>query len=66
MDDPPEPSTLLEAPSTPTLHLSRDQRLQVQTLRLAGQTYTQIADLLSITYRQVAYSATSKRVTPSH
>jgi hypothetical protein len=52
--------------STPpySKHLSRDQRLQVQTLRLAGYKYKYIANLLNITARQVAHAATSNQVTP--
>jgi transposase len=52
-------------PSTPhSRHLSRDERLQVQTLRLASHTYQNIANLLGITERQVAYASTSEQVTP--
>jgi hypothetical protein len=59
-------STLPSRPSTPIYnqHLSRDQRLQVQTLRVAGHTYKYIADLFKITERQVAYAVTSNQVTP--
>lgn len=52
-------------PSTPRLsHLSRDQRIQVQTLRLAGHSIKNIANLLSFTERQVQYAAATERVTP--
>ena len=52
-------------PSTPhSKHLTRDERLQVQTLRLAGHTQQFIADLLGFTRRQVQYADTSERVTP--
>jgi transposase len=57
------PSTL---PPAHSQHLTRDQRLQVQTLRLAGHTYQYIANLLHITERQVAWAATSNQVTPKH
>jgi transposase len=62
----PQPSQSSQ-PSTPrahSQHLSRDQRLQVQTLRLAGHPYKYIANLLKITERQVAWAATSSQVTP--
>ena len=54
------------APSTPPRHryLSRDERLRVQTLHLAGHTQSSIANLLRITRRQVAYVTASERVTP--
>jgi transposase len=53
-------------PSTPPHHryLSRDERLQVQTLRLAGHTHRFIANLLGITERQVSYAIASEQVTP--
>jgi hypothetical protein len=44
--------------------LTRDQRLQVRTLRLAGHTYPFISNLLSISERQVAIVVTNERVTP--
>ena len=51
-------------PSTPRLsHLSRDQRIQVQTLRLAGHLIKDITNLLSFTERQVQYTVTTERVT---
>ncbi len=44
-------------PSTPTrkkaVYLTRDQRIQVQTLHSIGHTYAEIAEHLKITYRQV-------------
>ena len=62
------PSTEACQPSTPThsYHLSRDQSLQVKTLRLAGHTYQYIAKLLRITKRQVEWAATRSQVTPRH
>lgn len=53
-------------PSTPRHHryLTRDERLQVQTLRLAGHTHKFIADLLRVTERQVSYAIAHERVTP--
>jgi transposase len=59
-------STPTPTPSTPPHHryLSRDERLQVQTLHLAGHTQTFIANLLGITRRQVSYAIASERVTP--
>lgn len=57
-------------PSTPTYprrqYLSRDERLQVQTLALAGHTHKSIATLLKITERQVSYAIASEKVTPEH
>ena len=51
--------------STPPRHryLTRDERLQCQTLRLAGHKQEFIADLLGFTRRQVGYALASKRVT---
>jgi len=56
----------IATPSTPPRHryLSRDKRLQCQTLRLAGHTQQFIADLLGFTRRQVGYALASERVTP--
>jgi hypothetical protein len=51
------------APSTPQhKRLTRDQRLQVQTLRLAGHTYEKITQLLDITQRQAQYAVLTERV----
>ncbi|KAF2183233.1 hypothetical protein K469DRAFT_711217 [Zopfia rhizophila CBS 207.26] len=51
-------------PATPpSKHLNRDERLQVQTLRLAGHSQQFIANLLGFTRRQVQYADTSERVT---
>ncbi|KAF2176441.1 hypothetical protein K469DRAFT_760358, partial [Zopfia rhizophila CBS 207.26] len=47
-----------------TKHLTRDERLQVQTLHLAGHSIQSIAALLNFTQRQVQYAAASQRVTP--
>lgn len=61
----PPPPPQIE-PSTPHhRYLTRDERLQVQTLRLAGHTHEFIADLLGITERQVSYAISSERVTPT-
>ncbi|OAG04261.1 uncharacterized protein CC84DRAFT_1219462 [Paraphaeosphaeria sporulosa] len=56
----------MSPPSTPPRHryLSRDERLQAQTLHLAGHTQTFIANLLGFSRRQVAYAIASNRVTP--
>jgi hypothetical protein len=56
----------MEPPSRPRhrLHLSRDQRLQVQTLSLAGHDQQFIADLLQISVRQVGYAIHAETVTP--
>jgi transposase len=56
----------MDPPSTPrhTSHLSRDQRLQVQTLSLAGHNQQYIADLLKISIRQVSYAIHARTVTP--
>jgi transposase len=58
--------SIMSPPSTPrhTPHLSRNQRLQVQTLSLAGHDHQYIADLLKISVRQVGYAIHAKRVTP--
>ncbi|KAF2790251.1 hypothetical protein K505DRAFT_251616 [Melanomma pulvis-pyrius CBS 109.77] len=57
----------MSTPSTPPpprhRYLSRDERLQAQTLHLAGHTQTFIANLLGFSRRQVAYAITSNRVT---
>ena len=55
-----------DPPSTPPRHryLTRDERLQCQTLRLAGHKQEFIADLLGFTRRQVGYALASERVTP--
>ena len=53
-----------EAPETPRRHqISRDQRLQVQTLASLGLKYAEIAEELGITIRQVQY-ANTHRLTP--
>jgi hypothetical protein len=56
----------MDPPLTPrhTPHLSRDQRLQVQTLSLAGHDQQYIADLLQISIRQVGYAIHAETVTP--
>lgn len=57
----------MSPPSTPprsTPHLTRDQRLQVQTLSLAGHTQKYIADLLTISEGQVRYAIHAEHVTP--
>ncbi|KAF1934681.1 hypothetical protein EJ02DRAFT_461008 [Clathrospora elynae] len=55
-------------PSTPRHHryLTCNERLQVQTLRLAGHTHKFIANLLQILERQVAYAIAQEGVTPKH
>jgi transposase len=55
---PPPPSTPLRTHQT-----TRDQRLQVQTLRDAGLTYNEIHQQLDLTFRQIQH-AISHRVTP--
>lgn len=53
-------------PATPaTRCLSRDQRIECQALRKAGQTYAEIAKLLGHSQRAVQNACTS-RVTPQH
>jgi transposase len=53
------------APSTPKRRrLSRDQRLQVRTLRSAGHSYEDMARLLHVTPRQVEYACQAERPTP--
>lgn len=55
----------MSPPSTPRhRYLSRDERLQIQTLRLAGHTQRYIADLLKVTLRQVNYAVHAESVTP--
>ncbi|PVH91698.1 hypothetical protein DM02DRAFT_545295, partial [Periconia macrospinosa] len=44
--------------------LTRDQRLQIQTLRRAGFTLNQIAQQLSVSYHQAQYAAVADRPTP--
>ena len=55
----------MEPPKTPTKQsdLSRDMRLQVQTLRAIGWKYSTIAEFLKVTLNQVQY-ACSHRPTP--
>ncbi len=55
----------MEAPTTPTKQkeLTRDLRLQAQTLRSIGWNYSKIAEFMKITLRQVQY-ACSVRPTP--
>jgi transposase len=50
-------------PSASTSYSTRDQRLQIQTLRDIGLTYRQIHEQLGLTHRQIRY-AISHRVTP--
>ncbi|KAF1946547.1 hypothetical protein EJ02DRAFT_394292 [Clathrospora elynae] len=47
----------MSPPSTPRRHtyLTRNERLQVQILCLAGHSHKSIADLLEISERQVCY-----------
>lgn len=58
-------------PSTPQsnrrgrAHLTRDQRIRVQTLRDVGFTYEAIARHLDISHRQVQYTCTAGHPTPS-
>ena len=61
-----QPSTPPLDPPPPHTHryLSRDERLQVQTLALAGHTHRFIANLLGMTERQVGYAIASDQVTP--
>jgi DNA-binding transcriptional MerR regulator len=54
---PPEPALKI-APDT-----TRDQRLQIQTLRDAGFTYNQIREQIDITLNQIQY-ALQYRITP--
>ncbi|ENI05379.1 hypothetical protein COCC4DRAFT_195066 [Bipolaris maydis ATCC 48331] len=58
MDEP-----AIEARQPKRKQLSRDQRLQIHTLRQARFTYKQIATQLNVTYRSVQY-ALSVPVTP--
>jgi transposase len=54
-----------QRPLTPRhRYLSRDERLQVQTLSLAGHTQKFTADLLHISERQVRYALDAERLTP--
>jgi transposase len=62
---PPSPPPLPQRPSTPRhRYLSRDERLQVQTLSLAGHTQKFITELLHISERQVRYALDTERLTP--
>jgi transposase len=52
-------------PSTPPRrHLTRDQRIQIQTLRGIGFTYEAIASHLHVSYQQVQRACQSEQVTP--
>lgn len=53
-------------PSTPQKrrHLSRDERLQIHALRMAGQCYEGIAKQLQVTKRQVQYTILNHRRSP--
>jgi ketohexokinase/beta-glucosidase len=59
----PELTTPPEA-SKNSARLTRDDRLQVLTLRDAGFTYQQISAQLGITYHQVQYTCQSRQATP--
>ena len=60
-------SSAEEPPSTPrNRYLTRDERLQVQTLARAGHTQVWIADHLRLSRRQVGYAIASDQVTPKH
>jgi transposase len=60
-------SSAEEPPSTPrNRYLTRDERLQVQTLSRAGHTQVWIADHLRLSRRQVGYALASDQVTPKH
>jgi transposase len=62
----PSPSSPPPSPSIPknASHTTRDQRLQIQTLRTAGLTYSQIQGQLGdVTLHQIAY-AVQHPVTP--
>jgi transposase len=60
----------MEPPSTPpsqrfkSCDLSRDERLQVQTLRNFGVSYDQIVAQLGLTYDQVGHACRAPNVTP--
>jgi len=63
----PASEAYTEPPSTPqraSKHLTRDQRVQVRTLRLAKHTYSEISRLLNITQRQVQLAAQAEQHTP--
>ena len=52
-------------PSTPHhRYLSRDERLQVQTLHMVGHSQAFISSVLGIIRRQVGYSIAAEQVTP--
>lgn len=54
----------LQTPSNAsTNQTTRDQRLQVQILRAAGLSYSQVHEQLGLTLRQISY-AVNHRVTP--
>lgn len=64
-------TTKMLPPSTPSTpprrrQLTRDERLQAQTLRRAGHSIQFIMDFLKATRRQVDYALTSNNVTPQH
>ncbi|KZM21662.1 DNA binding [Ascochyta rabiei] len=60
-------STTLPRPQTKTprhQYLSRNERLQIHTLRLAGHTHKFIAELLRVSTRQVSYALQADSITP--
>ena len=59
-----EPSTPQHSSRSSSKHLTRDERIRVQTLRRIGWKHKAIALHLGITTRQVEHSLSSKRVTP--
>jgi hypothetical protein len=57
----------MEPPTTPirrSSHVSRDDRIRIRTLRLAKFKYEAIANLLSLTLRQVQHACAAERDTP--
>lgn len=56
--------TIPQPPHTPRHNATRDQRLIARALRGQGYTYTQIAQELHITRRQVQLACTDDRPTP--
>lgn len=65
LNSPPTPPRTPPPPTAPSIsnETTRDQRIQVQTLRDIGFTYDQIHQQLGLTLHQIAY-AINHQVTP--
>lgn len=52
-----------EPPSTPKSHLTRDDRIKINTLRSVGWTYEAIAAYMNCSQRQMQYTVSESKVT---